>query len=66
MNKIEGERMNRVFLEYYNGKRVDPEDKDMLDRLVIAGHIEYKFKGGEPLAQATVLGRGLYPIKTVN
>ncbi|MCL2712739.1 MAG: hypothetical protein FWD37_05665 [Methanomassiliicoccaceae archaeon] len=62
MNKIEGERMNDIFYKYYNKREVDKEDIDMLDKLLITGLIEYRSSEDfTPYAQATSLGRGLFP-----
>ena len=52
--------MNDIFYKYYDKREVDWEDEDMLDKLLLAGHIEYKIEDNRAFAQATPLARGLH------
>ena len=52
--------MSRVFFDYYDGDFVKSKDADMLDKLVLAAHIEYVMKGGKTYAKATDLGKMLH------
>ena len=53
--------MNDIFYKYYSKREIDWEDLDMLDKLLITGLIEYEVENITPYAQATSLGRGLFP-----
>jgi len=61
MNRLDGKRMSAIFFKYYHGRTIeDPEDMEMLDKLVRAAHIEYSVRNGEPYAEATEIGRNLH------
>ena len=54
-----GKKLERVFFEYYNLKKIELKDRESLDRLARAAHIEYVFEGGIAYARASQIGREL-------
>jgi hypothetical protein len=56
----EGREINRIFLKYRNGKvAIDLNDKKILDDLVVAGYIDYVYKGKNVYAEASDIGRDI-------
>ena len=55
----DGKKLAEVFRDYYCGKPIKKENKDVLDRLVMAGFIEYVLKDDVAYAQASPIAKGL-------
>lgn len=53
----EGEEMLRVFSKYYRRRRVDSEDRPMLNRLYDASYIDFSYSGDVLYAEASAIGR---------
>ena len=51
--------MAEVFIEYHDGKPIENEDKELLDRLVMASYIDCVLKDGRAYAQASRIAKGL-------
>jgi len=60
VNKFDGQRMNEVFIKYYDERPLDPEDVPMLDKLERALQIEFVLRDGKAFARASDIGRGLH------
>ncbi|MCL2148775.1 MAG: hypothetical protein FWH47_05505 [Methanomassiliicoccaceae archaeon] len=60
MNKFDGQRMNEVFIKYYDERELDPADVPMLDKLELALQIEYVLRDNKVFVRASDIGRGLY------
>ena len=59
--KDEGEEMLRVFDKYYRRKKVDGDDRKMLDYLYEASFIDYSYSGDVLYAEASAIGRQYKP-----
>ena len=59
--KDEGEEMLRVFDKYYRRKKVDGDDRKMLDYLYEASFIDYSYSGDILYAEASAIGRQYKP-----
>lgn len=57
----EGKQLDRTMLKYYHDRKVDEEDRPVLDRLVRAAFIEYYYHGDSRYARASKAGRSLRP-----
>ena len=57
----EGKEMGRILLRYYYGRRVDDQDRIVLDRLCRAAFIDFYRKDGVLYARASKVGRCLEP-----
>lgn len=57
----EGKLLDRTFLRYYYGRKVDDSDHAVLDKLCRASFIKYYMKDGTLYACATETGRSLKP-----
>ncbi|MCL2148534.1 MAG: hypothetical protein FWH47_04275 [Methanomassiliicoccaceae archaeon] len=60
MNRFDGKEMNDVFYKYYHGMQIDPKDKPMLDKLVMASHMEYTIRDGKAFAEASKVGKMMH------
>ena len=54
-----GKKLEQVFFEYYDKKKIDAKDMESLKRLARAAHIEYIFEDGVAYAMASRIGRKL-------
>lgn len=59
--EAEGKLMERTMLKYYRGRKIEDEDREMLEKLGRAAYIEYYLHKGSVYARASETGRSLRP-----
>ena len=59
--EAEGRQLDRTLLKYYRGRKVDEENRPVLDKLARAAYVEYYFDGDSRYARASRAARDLRP-----